>query len=41
MYFTDNDAESELILPRGSTFDIISAKNDDGLIVIEMNYKGD
>ena len=38
MYFSDNDKESEIILPRGAKFDIISAKETHGAILLEMKY---
>ncbi|WP_067100785.1 ADP-ribosyltransferase [Streptococcus sp. DD13] len=39
IYFTDNDDESEIILPRGTKYDIISAKENKGGIVLEMNVR--
>lgn len=41
IYFTDNDDESEIILPRGTKYDIISAKENKGGIVLEMNVRKD
>lgn len=41
IYFTDNDDESEIILPRGAKYDIISAKENKGGIVLEMNVRKD
>ena len=38
MYFSDNDKESEIILPRGAKFDIISAKETHSAILLEMKY---
>lgn len=39
IYFTDNDDESEIILPRGTKYDIISVKENKGGIVLEMNVR--
>jgi len=41
IYFTDNDDESEIILPRGTKYDIISVKENKGGIVLEMNVRKD
>lgn len=41
VYFTDNDDESEIILPRGTKYDIISVKENKGGIVLEMNVRKD
>lgn len=41
IYFTDNDAESEIIIPRNATYDIISVKENKGGIVLEMNVRKD
>lgn len=41
IYFTDNDDESEIILPRGTKYDIISVKENKGNIVLEMNVRKD
>lgn len=41
IYFTDNDGESEIIIPRGAKYDIISVKQKDSHIVLEMNLKGE
>lgn len=41
IYFTDNDNESEIILPRGTKYDIISVKENKGGIVLEMNVRKD
>ena len=41
VYFTDNDDESEIILPRGTKYDIISVKENKGSIVLEMNVRKD
>nr|DAJ51053.1 MAG TPA: minor capsid protein [Caudoviricetes sp.] len=41
IYFTDNDDESEIILPRGTKYDIISVKENKGVIVLEMNVRKD
>ncbi|HFI0592967.1 TPA: ADP-ribosyltransferase [Streptococcus suis] len=41
IYFTDNDGESEIIIPRGAKYDIISVKQKDSRIVLEMNLKGE
>lgn len=41
IYFTDNDGESEIILPRGTKYDIISVKENKGGIVLEMNVRKD
>lgn len=39
IYFTDNDAESEIIIPRNAKYDIISMKENKGGIVLEMNLR--
>jgi hypothetical protein len=39
IYFTDNDKESEIILPKGSKYDIISMKRKGDNIIIEMNLR--
>ncbi|WP_181877358.1 phage minor head protein [Streptococcus uberis] len=39
IYITDNDDESEIILPRNSKYDIISMKENKGGVVIEMNLR--
>lgn len=39
IYFTDNDAESEIIIPRNAKYDIISVKENKGGIVLEMNLR--
>ncbi|QBX28185.1 phage minor capsid protein [Streptococcus pseudoporcinus] len=41
VYFTDNDDESEIILPRGTKYDIISVKENKGGVVLEMNVRKD
>lgn len=41
IYFTDNNDESEIILPRGTKYDIISVKENKGGIVLEMNVRKD
>lgn len=38
-YFTDNDKESEIILPRGAKYDIIGLKETEKGLVIEMNLR--
>lgn len=39
IYFTDNDAESEIIIPRNAKYDIISMKENKGGVVLEMNLR--
>lgn len=39
IYITNNDDESEIILPRNSKYDIISMKENKGGIVLEMNLR--
>lgn len=39
IYITDNDDESEIILPRKSKYDIISMKENKGGVVLEMNLR--
>ena len=39
IYFTDNDAESEIIIPRNAKYDIIKVKENKGGIVLEMNLR--
>ena len=39
IYFTDNDKESEIILPKGSKYDIINMKRKGDNITIEMNLR--
>ncbi|HEP3940928.1 TPA: capsid protein [Streptococcus pyogenes] len=39
IYFTDNDVESEIIIPRNAKYDIISMKENKGGIVLEMNLR--
>lgn len=39
IYFTDNDIESEIILPRGSKYDIINMKRKGDNVIIEMNLR--
>ena len=39
IYFTDNDDESEIIIPRNSKYDIISLKEEADRIVLEMNLR--
>ncbi|WP_300784645.1 phage minor capsid protein [Streptococcus sp. 19428wC2_LYSM12] len=41
IYFTDNDDESEIILPRGTKYDIISVKENKDGVVLEMNVRKD
>lgn len=38
-YFTDNDIESEIILPKGSKYDIINMKRKGDNVIIEMNLR--
>lgn len=39
IYFTDNDIESEIILPKGSKYDIINMKRKGDNVIIEMNLR--
>lgn len=39
IYFTDNDKESEIILPKGSKYDIINMKRKGDNVIIEMNLR--
>nr|DAQ47882.1 MAG TPA: minor capsid protein [Caudoviricetes sp.]DAQ60945.1 MAG TPA: minor capsid protein [Caudoviricetes sp.] len=39
IYFTDNDIESEIILPKGSKYDIINMKRKGNNVIIEMNLR--
>ncbi|MBF0788173.1 capsid protein [Streptococcus sp. 19428wC2_LYSM12] len=39
IYFTDNDAESEIIIPRNAKYDIISVKESKAGIILEMNLR--
>lgn len=39
IYFTDNDIESEIILPKGSKYDIINMKRKEDNVIIEMNLR--
>ena len=39
IYFTDNDAESEIIIPRNAKYDIIGMKENKGGVVLEMNLR--
>ena len=39
IYFTDNDAESEIIIPRNAKYDIIGVKENKGGVVLEMNLR--
>ncbi|WP_229311290.1 ADP-ribosyltransferase [Streptococcus sp. HF-1907] len=39
IYFTDNDDESEIIIPRNAKYDIISVKENKGGVVLEMNLR--
>ena len=39
IYFTDNDAESEIIIPRNSKCDIINMKRNGDNVIIEMNLR--
>lgn len=39
IYFTDNDSESEIIIPRGVKYDIISVKRKENHTIIEMNLR--
>ena len=39
IYFTDNDIESEIILPKGSKYDISNMKRKGDNVIIEMNLR--
>ena len=39
VYFTDNDEESEIIIPRGAKYDIIGLKQKDNGLVVEMTLR--
>lgn len=39
IYFTDNDIESEIILPKGSKYDIINMRRKGDNVIIEMNLR--
>lgn len=39
IYFTDNDSESEIILPRGSIYDIMSMKEKGDEVILEMTLR--
>lgn len=39
IYFTDNDAESEIIIPRGAKYDIINMKRKGNNVIVEMNLR--